>query len=193
MLYRILYSCIQAWRYRRSLARYTSDPALQAAAVTDLSPQQLLARGIKCLVIDFDGVLAAYAKSRPIQEAELWLHACIKAFGDKIFILSNKPTLQRKYYFATNFSTIEFVIAARKKPFPHGIDYILQKTKLMPAELLVIDDRICTGILAAAITNTHGCFITKPYADYVTHPIKEGLFYCLRRFEQWFVTLPCFA
>ncbi len=186
MFYRIMYSCIQAWRYRKLLANYATDFNLQIASVVDLSPEILFKNGIKGLIIDFDGVLAAYAMNQPVVEAASWLRLCCDVFSPgRIFIFSNKPTLIRKQYFTENFKGINFIIAKHKKPFPNSILHILQDTKLLPEELLMLDDRIGTGILAAAISNVSACLITKPYIDYTANPIRERLYILVRRFEQW--------
>ena len=186
MIYRTIYTLVQSWRYRKELAGYANASNLQVASIVDLSPQALLEDGIKGLIIDFDGVLAAYAKEQPVAEVERWLHLCCSCFSqDKIFILSNKPTLTRKQYFAGNFPKINFIIAKHKKPFPYSILHILQTTELLSKELLVIDDRLCTGILAAIISKSRGYLITKPYIDYTFCPIREKLTVMLRSFEQW--------
>lgn len=186
MIYRIMYSFVQSWRYRKALAGYANAHSLQVASIVDLSPQALLANGIKGLIIDFDGVLASHAKEKPIIEAERWLQLCCEVFSqDRIFILSNNPTLARQQYFAQTFPSINFIIAKYKKPFPYSILQIAQNTELLPAELLVIDDRLGTGILAAMISKAGGCLITKPYIDYMAYPVQEKFEVYIRSFEQW--------
>ena len=186
MLYQIIYACIQACKYRKKLTNYATERNLQIASVTALSPQKLLQDGIKCLIIDFDGVLAAYAKTQLPLEVQAWLMECCKVFDPKmIFILSNKPTFARRDQFAKNFPGVNFIIAKYKKPRPDSIFSILQTTKLLPHELLIIDDRLLTGILAAIISNIRGCLITNPFIDLAANPIQEQIFILVRAFELW--------
>jgi hypothetical protein len=157
---------------------------LQVASIVDIQPQQLLEQGIQSLIVDFDGVLASHDKIEPTEEAKKWLRVCCKVFGpNRIFILSNKPTLARKHYFAEYFLGLNFVIAEHKKPFPYSILKIIQTTKLSPKEILVIDDRLLTGILAAIISKVRGCLITEPFVDYQHCPRWEKIYAFVRQLE----------
>ena len=114
-----------------------------------------------------------------------WLKASLQAFGkDKVCILSNKPTETRYLYFLENFQGLEFIRVIKKKPYPEGLLYILQKMQLEPKELLVIDDRLLTGILAAVLVGARGCLITKPWVCLSRRPIQESLFIVLRKLER---------
>jgi HAD superfamily phosphatase (TIGR01668 family) len=184
MFYRMLYTCFQAWKHRRLLANYAHKNHKQIASIVDIHPQQLLELGIRSLIIDFDGVLAFHGKTEPTEEAKVWLRKCCQYFGpNKIFILSNKPTLARKRYFNEHFLGVNFVVASHKKPFPHSILKIIQITKLQPMEILVIDDRLLTGILAAIISKVRGLLITKPFVDYQHCPYQEKVYVLLRQLE----------
>lgn len=185
MLHRIIYTCRQAWKYKKILANFTKDRTLQIASIVDLSPQQLYSQGIRAVVVDFDGVLAPHGKIEPIAMARQWLQDCCKIFGpNMVFILSNKPTESRKEYFIKQYSGINFITAKLKKPFPNSIIEIMQITKLLPEEILLIDDRLLTGILAAIISNIRGCLITSPYVDYQQHFYYECIYAMFRKIEQ---------
>ena len=185
MLYRIIYTCFQSWKHRKSLADYARNNDLQVASIVDIPPQKLLEKGTKALIIDFDGVLASHDKIEPIEEAKQWLRECCKVFGsNKIFILSNKPTLARKHYFAKYFLGLNFVIAEHKKPFPYSILKIIQTTKLSSEEILLIDDRLLTGILAAVISKILGILITNPFVDYQHCPKREKVYAFVRQLER---------
>ena len=95
---------------------------MQADTIVDLSPKSLLDNGIKGLIIDFDGALASHAKMDLTIEVQQWLKQKCSILGvEKIFILSNKPTITRKQYFAKHFPGLNFIIAKYKKPFPYSI------------------------------------------------------------------------
>ena len=186
MLQRIIYTCYQLLKHRKAIASYNKERSLQVASITELLPRELKQSGIKCLAIDFDGVLASDSKSKPAIKKEQWLRTCYREFTPQMmFILSNKPTQKRKYYFNKFFPNLTVIDPKRKKPFPDGIHEILQQTKLAANEVLVIDDRLATGILAAIIAGTKACFITQPDMDFRAHPIRESFFLALRKLERW--------
>ncbi len=174
MLSRILYAIREGWRYRAQLGRYYTDRQLQLASIFDLTPALIQQQGIKVLILDYDGVLAAHGEPVPRPEAVTWLQGAKARLGvDKIYILSNKPKLERLQYFQHNFPEIIFVIAPRKKPYPDGLQQILQDAKVEPAQALLLDDRIGTGVLAATIAGVQALFITKPYINLKGQTIKE--------------------
>jgi HAD superfamily phosphatase (TIGR01668 family) len=184
MIYRIIYACVQAWRYRSALASYIHNHDLQVASVVDVKPQKLFEQGIQSLIIDFDGVLASHGEIEPTVIATQWLRECCKVFGpNRIFILSNRPTLERKHYFAKYFVGLNFVVATHKKPFPHSILKIIKTTKLSPEEILVLDDRLLTGILAAIISKVRAYLITEPFVDHQHCHKRESIYAFVRRLE----------
>jgi predicted HAD superfamily phosphohydrolase YqeG len=152
MITRILYALTMALKHRKALRAFRRDPALQGQSILALDPVALQASGIKIIALDFDGVLAAHGEQKVSAEIGGWLKNCIQIFGiGHVFIVTNKPSKQRADYFEQNFSGIEFIFPKRKKPYPDSIVYILQKTGVEPNELLVVDDRLLTGILATII------------------------------------------
>ncbi len=174
MLSRIFYAIREGWHFRAQLSRYCTDPKLQLPSIFELTPAFIQQQGIKVLVLDYDGVLAAHGEPIPRTEAVVWLEKAKKQFMlDKIYILSNKPKLERLEYFQSNFPEISFVIAARKKPYPDGLQQILLDAQVKPTQALLLDDRLCTGILAATIVGVQALFITKPYINLKGQTFKE--------------------
>lgn len=108
-------------QYRRQLRRILDDTPVNTCILT-LDPDTLKSSGITALVLDFDGVLAQHGAPAPLPEAIEWMKRCATIFGgDRIFILSNKPTEGRRQWFASHFPAIRFVSGVRKKPYPDGI------------------------------------------------------------------------
>nr|MBP9764408.1 hypothetical protein [Gammaproteobacteria bacterium] len=68
---------------------------------------------------------------------------------------------------------------------PDTILSILQKTQVSPSELLVVDDRLLTGILAAIIAGVRGCYIVEPLVDLHKHLLSELFIMSLRKLERW--------
>ncbi len=120
------------------------------------------AMGITVLVLDFDGVLSPYAAVAPLPHVQKWLHQLLKNWSGQIFILSNKPFAEREAFMKKEFPSIHFVSGVAKKPFPEGLKKIMALSKALPQAVLMVDDRLLTGILAACIAGTKGLLITHP-------------------------------
>ena len=186
MTNRIIYAVAMAFRYRKALSAYRRDKALQRQSILTLDPVHLRAAGIKIIALDFDGVLASHGATEIGLEIRNWLNRCIHIFGPgHVFILTNKPSTERANYFSAHFSSVEFIFPKRKKPYPDTILSILQKTQVSPSELLVVDDRLLTGILAAIIAGVRGCYIVEPLVDLHKHLLSELFIMSLRKLERW--------
>jgi predicted HAD superfamily phosphohydrolase YqeG len=161
------------------------EPSLQLVNIQDISKPELDVRGVSVLVLDYDAVLAAHGEPQPRPEIIIWLRQFSKLFAPgKIYILSNKPTLGRQEFFLQNFPEIKFIFATRKKPYPDGLLQVSAEAGVSPQQLLLVDDRLCTGILATIISDTQGIWITKPYVNIMARPIAETWFMLLRWSEQ---------
>jgi uncharacterized protein len=186
ILYRSAYALKMAWQHRKALGFYRRDPVLQRVCLRDIDPQVLSARGIQALALDFDGVLASHGELKVHPEIESCITQFIQHFGvERIFVLSNKPSPARAEYFAAHYPGIRWIFAARKKPYPDGIQEILAITGLDAQQLMVFDDRLLTGILAALIAKTSACYITEPYIDLSKRPLAELFFMGLRKLERF--------
>jgi len=164
---------------------YRNDPVLQIKSVLEINVTQLRVQGTKALILDFDGVLATYGEVSPVIELENWLNSCIQTFGSgNVLILSNKVTQQRKEYFAEYFKGIVFFACQKKKPYPDSLLEIKALTQFDYKELLIVDDRLLTGILAAIITNIPALYLTPPLCSLRKKPIQELFFMSLRALER---------
>ncbi len=185
MIYRIGYALTMAFRQRLSLRRYNRDLTLQCNSVVELDLHRLKKQGIKVLVLDFDGVLASHGEAKLTPNVENWLSKCLQVFeAETLFILSNKPNLVRIQYFSTHFPGIRFIVASKKKPYPDGLLQILRLTRRAPESVLMIDDRLLTGVLAAVLANVSARLITKPFTAFNKRPISELFYLSLRTFER---------
>lgn len=185
MFRRVFFTVRMAWRHRMALKQYIHDIPLQIDTVLHLCCEALKASGIKVLVLDFDGVLAAHGEGAPNKEVFSWLKHCMQVFGlHHVFILSNKPIAERITYFETHLPGIVFMIS-KKKPYPDGLRAILTRMNIKASELLMVDDRLFTGILAAILVDAKGCWVTHPYVKFSKRPLAETGFWLLRKGEQW--------
>lgn len=185
---RLVYSIQMGWRHRKQLQQICQNtPKIQ---LFKLIPEQLQQQGIKVLVLDFDGVLAAHGEIFPTKECQTWLQQCVKVFGvAQIFILSNKPLPSRIEYFANYFNGVRCVAGVRKKPYPDGLQQIIKLSGCAPQHILLADDRLLTGILAGCIAQVQVSYITQPYIQLFRRPVRESFFSFLRVSERLFVKI----
>jgi predicted HAD superfamily phosphohydrolase YqeG len=164
-----------------------------------LSDVYLQHHHIHALVLDFDGVLNSHGENTVDARVALWLKAMhLSMPGLPLFILSNRPNSTRQQYFATHFPYINFVTNIRKKPYPDGLAAVLATLQEQHArnpaaagtpapskdQILIVDDRLATGILAALIFGCKALFITEPLIKYRKHCIQEVFFKILRILEK---------
>lgn len=70
-------------------------PDLIFPALTDVTPQALMARGIELLLLDFDNTIVPYTTDVPTERMETWLREMQKS-GIRLCVVSNskKPRVQ---------------------------------------------------------------------------------------------------
>lgn len=167
---------------RRALGRILLEAPEQSSPEIDL--EALKSDGVRALVFDFDGVLAAHGATHPLPQTQDVLAAALRLFGDgHVYILSNKPSPERLLWFEEHFPKIVFVGGVRKKPYPDGLEKISELGGYLPEQVALLDDRLLTGGLACLTFGAKFVYITKPFVDFSRHPLKETFFAVLRRLE----------
>lgn len=170
--------------FRKELAQVLRETP-SGSSIASLDPAQLMACGITALALDFDGVLAPHGFSAPLPDAQEWLVRCSKVFGaDRIFILSNKPTEARKNWFRDHFPEIRFISGVRKKPYPDGLKKAGELAHIPLSSILMVDDRLLTGCLAALIAGARPLYIRRPTNSFRHRPLAELFFMLLRAGER---------
>ncbi|MBK2125143.1 YqeG family HAD IIIA-type phosphatase [Fangia hongkongensis] len=160
-------------------------------SVTSLSPLLLQKANVQYLALDFDGVLAAHGQPLPSESIKNWLSTFCERFPQEhIFILSNKPTLERKSYFEKYFPKIRFIDNVRKKPYPDGLQQIQTLAKCKSYEIALVDDRLLTGCLACILAGAYPILITKPFSNFKRRPFQESFFGLLRWIEKKLFSIP---
>lgn len=182
---RVLYTLKMAMRYRRHLKHCRLKHGFMVPRVIDINLKRLCHRGVKVLVLDFDGVLAPHGEVALKKEIVIWLKVAAEIFGEgRIYILSNKPMASRKAYFQKHFPNMTFIDGVRKKPYPDGLLKIIALSQ-MPAEAhVLVDDRLLTGILATQIAGTQGILISSPFQQLQKRFVQECFFSFLRFAER---------
>lgn len=180
---RMLFSIIQGVRYHRALSAIKREAL---GSIYDLRLQDLRKQNIDCLVFDFDGVLSAHGEATPHPKTLPILSESIALFGKhRVFILTNKPLKTRELYFKKQFPDITFIYARRKKPYPDGLQQIMQITGADPKTIALIDDRLLTGGLATCLAGTKMLYINKPLQHFKGRFFVECFFHGLRTLEKW--------
>ena len=174
----------------RHALRQLLDNTPQNSNILRLDPGELQLTGIAALALDFDGVLAHHGAPVPDSAAVAWMKRCETIFGgDNIFILSNKPTNERRQWFAEHFPAMRFISGVRKKPFPDGLNKAGKLAGVTLSSLLMVDDRLLTGCLAALVAGSRPCYIRHPNVSFKSRPAAELFFWLLRTIEQVYVRL----
>lgn len=184
MLRRIIFALKMGWRYRDRLREFEKNNTLQVKRLEDLNLSLLKSQGIKVLALDMDGVLVPYGQTELESGLTTWLKDCMERWKYHIYIYSNKPNAARKKYFLEHFPSIGFITQVRHKPYPDGIYQIMDKTKVAAFEILVVDDRLLTGVLAALIAGAKAKWVTKPRISLLKRPGMELYFIFLRALER---------
>ncbi len=178
-----------SFRHRRNLRRLL-DSTPPDSSILLFDPAAVFSSGITTLALDFDGVLAAHGALTPLPEAITWMKRCEAVFGgDRIFILSNKPTEERRVWFAEHFPAMRFISGVRKKPYPDGLNKTAELAGVPLSSIMMVDDRLLTGCLAALVAGACPCYIRNPYVSYSHRPFAELFFGMLRRAERVFVRI----
>jgi len=185
LIKRILFS-LQSWHQNRhALAKIYNDSPRNYCQLHQIPPATLKRDGVVILVLDFDGVLAAHGEIYPTKKLHHWLHKVIEIFGSKnIFILSNKPLPSRIAYFNHHYPGVQYIANVKKKPYPDGLQKIMALTGQPANALMLVDDRLLTGGLAACIANVPVTYISRPYVLLSKRPLKELFFMTLRFLER---------
>lgn len=180
------------FKHRHKLRQLLGGTATNSG-ILSLAPETLHATGVAVLALDFDGVLASHGKPVPLPEAVEWMKRCEAVFGgDHIFILSNKPTEGRKKWFADNFPAMRFISGVRKKPYPDGLNKTGELAGVPLNAIMMVDDRLLTGCLAALVAGARPCYIRHPYINFAFRPFAELFFWKLRLMERLLVRLIAF-
>jgi len=186
---RYLYTLLSLYYYYGILKNILKNKNRIFKTVTDITQRELNTFEIKVLVLDFDGVLNAHGESALHPQVIPWLEHMQAILGsDSIFILSNKPFSERIAFFKEHFPNIGFIQGVRKKPYPDGLEMIFKIKKLSQAQkqhVVLVDDRILTGMLATCTAGCQGFYISRPYVSLYKRPVIESFFQVIRYAERF--------
>lgn len=175
---RIIFTCQKAWKHRQALKAIPD-----VKDILSIDWPALHASGIRVVVLDFDGVLAPDNHMSINGAVSAVLKTAKDIFGSPVFILSNNPTKERQAFFARHFPEFVFIMA-KKKPYPDGLLGIISREQCNAAEVILIDDRLLTGGLAATLAETKCLLIKNPYRQLRGNACRELAFMLLRAIER---------
>lgn len=147
--------------------------------------------GIEVLILDFDGVLAPHGEDQPLPALAPWLASAVALFtAERIFILTNRPSAARAAYFAQHYPGLQLITGVRQKPYPDGLLKIQALAQMPARQMILYDDRLLTGALAACLAGCQIGYIRQPSINLRRHPLKELFFIALRKLECRFIQWP---
>ena len=118
-------------------------PAVMTDALTDLTPDLLMERGIRLLMLDFDNTIVPYTTSTPEPLMEQWL-LDMKQTDIEVCVVSNSKK-DRVKIFCANYGIP--CITHAKKPFTKGIEECLGKFQIPASQAAIVGDQIFTDTL----------------------------------------------
>lgn len=188
MIKRMRYAISHGLRYREQLYQYLVDSTLSFHSVLALTPGYFQKRKIQYIALDFDGVLAYHGETQPLQEVEDWLKKITQVIPESHFaLLSNKPFSERLSYFQVHFPHMAIISGVAKKPYPEGLNQLIDYFHCEKSELALVDDRLLTGMLAVCLAGTQGIYIRQAYSNIKKRPLAEVFFMLLRKIERLWI------
>ena len=120
-------------------------PKLITDELTDLTLEDLKARNIRLLMMDFDNTIVPYTTDIPTQKMAAWLQD-MHASDIQLCVVSNSKK-NRVKIFCDKFG-IDCITHA-KKPFTKGINECLAKYAIPAKEAALVGDQIFTDTFGA--------------------------------------------
>ncbi len=120
-------------------------PKLMADSLTDITPDLLIQRGVRLLMLDFDNTIVPYTTSTPTSLMLSWL-AWVKDCGIYVCVVSNSKRDRVKVFCKEHDIPC---ITHAKKPSSKGIRRCMAKFACKPEESALVGDQIFTDTLGA--------------------------------------------
>lgn len=120
-------------------------PVMVTDRVTDLTPEYLLSRGIRLLMLDFDNTIVPYTTDTPTQEMTAWLNT-MRNSDVQLCVVSNSRK-DRVKLFCKRYQLPCITHAA--KPFSNGIIQCLKQFNVPKEACALVGDQIYTDTLGA--------------------------------------------
>ncbi|MGI6182066.1 MAG: YqeG family HAD IIIA-type phosphatase [Agathobaculum sp.] len=130
-------------------------PDLVFQSIYDITPQQLLARGVRGALIDLDGTMASHCDPLPPEPLTPFIRSLQNA-GLRVLIFSNNRRTRVSRFCAA--LGVDFICRAGK-PFPRGFRQAAAQLGLQADALAVIGDQIFTDVLGGNLAGALTCYV----------------------------------
>lgn len=119
-------------------------PNVIVDSITDLTPELLLARGVKFLMMDFDNTIVPYTADIPTEKVEQWLVSMQGSAVTICMVSNSKRDRVRVFCEKRGIPCIQFA----KKPFWRvGIKKALDRFEVDAKHAAMVGDQIYTDVL----------------------------------------------
>ena len=139
--------------------------------VYDITPELLISRGVKGIILDIDNTLVPYEIPEPTEEVRGWLKIMSDS-GMKIAFVSNNHA-PRVELFNKSLSYPAFPDSG--KPLRKSCLKALEAMECKASEVALIGDQVFTDVLAGRIAGVNTTVLVKPIKD------KKTLFFRFKR------------
>lgn len=124
-------------------------PKMIARELTDLSPELLMRRGVKLLMLDFDNTIVPYTTDVPTERMVQWLEK-MKESDIAVCIVSNsKRSRVPRFCAAYGLDCITHA----QKPTSKGIRQCLERYGIPASRAALVGDQIYTDTLGANLSD----------------------------------------
>jgi HAD superfamily phosphatase (TIGR01668 family) len=159
------------------MKNYSFVPDIMFDNALDISPELLIAKGIRAVVLDIDNTLVTYGVAEPTEEVIAWIDT-LKNAGLGVAIASNNHAPRVELF---NEKIGVFATCESKKPSARAVKAACEHFGVQPSETAVIGDQIFTDVWCARNAGALAILV-KPI------PYPENLFFkCKRVLEKPFI------
>jgi HAD superfamily phosphatase (TIGR01668 family) len=160
-----------------AMKNYSFVPDIMFESALDITPELLIEKGIRAVVLDIDNTLVTYGVAEPTDEVIAWIDS-LKNAGLGVAIASNNHAPRVELF---NSKLGVFATCESKKPSARAVKTACEHFGVQPAETAVIGDQIFTDIWCARNAGSLAILV-KPI------PYPENLFFkCKRVLEKPFI------
>ena len=145
-------------------------PDIMFDSIHDITPDYLLSKGIRAVVLDIDNTLVTYGMPEPTAEVTNWIEA-LQAKGISVALASNNGRERVERF---NKKLGVFTTYKSGKPSPRAVFASCGHFGVRPEETAVIGDQIFTDVCCAKRAGALAILVTPL-------PYDENLFFKFKR------------
>lgn len=186
-MFRFFFSIYYLFKYKAFIKKQLISSNCVVSTVLDINSYFCRLFCIKFIMLDFDGVLSSHNDVNFDENVFYWLKFTYEIYGKSSLCVYSNNIFISRILFLKKIGIVNTSIGFRKKPYPDFINNVLNNKKLLYHEIILIDDRISTGILAASIAMIRWCLVKNPYLNIKGNFFVELFYIFLRKLENLFL------